>query len=299
MSSRKILLLGAGGRLGAALHRAYLGQHQVTAMGRHEADLAAPQAVADSVKASGADVVINCAAMTNVDVCESERDLAETVNAVAPGKIAEASSAIGARMIHISTDYVFAGDQAAPYAETDEPRPISVYGETKLRGERAVIAAGEQHAVVRVAWVFGPDRDSFVDKALQNAIKGDPVAAVADKFSSPTYTLDVAEALAALFSGQAPGGTYHVCNAGVCTWRDWAQHGIDTASKLGVPIKTHLVEALRLSDIKAMIAKRPVYSAMSCQRMETLTGQPLRSWQSAVEDYVELLVKQGRLLVSD
>jgi dTDP-4-dehydrorhamnose reductase len=183
-----------------------------------------------------------------------------------------------------------------PYAEDARPDPISWYGETKRQCEEQVLAAGDRHAIVRVAWVFGPDRDSFVDKALQTALRGEPVKAVADKWSSPSYTLDIAEALRVLWrSDNAPGGIYHVCNRGVCTWRDWAEEGINAAAALGLPVKTREVEPLKLADITAMVAQRPVYTPMTCTRIEGLLGRPLRSWQEAVADYVRLLSEEGRL----
>ena len=295
MEKKKLLLFGAGGRLGAALARAYREDWKVVALGRREGDLSSPETVASIVRQEKPAIVINSAAMTNVDVCETERDLATTVNADAAGALARACTDCGARLIHISTDYVFSGNASEPYDEDAAPDPISWYGQTKLEGEKQVMSAGGQHAVIRVSWVFGPDRDSFVDKALQSSLRGEPVKAVADKWSSPTYTLDVAEALRALFNAEAPGGVYHVCNRGVCTWRDWAEEGINAAAALGLPVKTTTVEPLQLADIKAMVAKRPVYSPMTCKRIEDLLKRPLRSWQEAVRDYVSLLAEQGRL----
>jgi len=292
---RKMLVFGAGGRLGAALAREYAAEWDVRAFGRAEADLSKPASVADIVHREKPSVVINSAAMTNVDVCETERDLARTVNADAAGAMARACIDTGARLVHISTDYVFSGRAEKPYDEDATPDPISWYGQTKLEGDEQVMNAGDRHAVVRVSWVFGPDRDSFVDKALQTSLRGEPVRAVADKWSSPTYTLDVAESLRTLFDDGAPGGVYHVCNRGVCTWRDWAEEGIKAAADLGLPVKTTEVEPLKLSDITAMIAARPVYSPMSCARIEGLLGRPLRPWQEAVRDYVRLLADQGRL----
>jgi dTDP-4-dehydrorhamnose reductase len=290
-----MLVFGAGGRLGAALAREYAATWDVRAFGRAEADLSDPAAVAGLVHAEKPAVVINSAAMTNVDVCETERDLTRTVNADAPGAIARACTDSGARLIHISTDYVFSGNAKDPYNEDAAPDPVSWYGQTKSEGEEQVLSAGDRHAVVRVSWVFGPDRDSFVDKTLQQSLRGEPVKAVADKWSSPTYTLDVAEALRALFDGDARGGVYHICNRGVCTWRDWAEEGIKAAAALGLPVKTTTVEPLKLSDIKAMVAKRPVYSPMTCGRIEGQLGHPLRSWQDAVSAYVRLLAETGRL----
>ena len=282
----KIVILGAGGRLGAALVREYAADHEIFAWGRREADLAEPDGVAAQVVATKPDVVINCAAMTNVDECESERDRARVVNAEAAGAVARACQQIGARMIHISTDYVFSGEKQEPYTEDDKAEPVSWYGQTKLAGEKAVLAAGTGHAVVRVSWVFGPDRDSFVDKALQTAMRGEPVKAVADKWSSPAYTLDIADALRSLIDRNAPGGVYHVCNAGTCTWRDWGAEAIRIAEAAGLVSTATEVEPIRLSDIKAMIARRPVHSAMTCRRIEKLRGKAMRPWQEAVADYV-------------
>ncbi len=291
----KILIYGARGRLGAAMVRTYAAHGDVRALGRAESDLSDPASCANRVRAEAPAIVINSAALTNVDLCETERDLARTVNADAAGALARACTEVGARLIQISTDYVFSGQAQEPYAEDAAPEPISWYGQTKLEGEQQVMAADGQHAVVRVAWVFGPDRDSFVDKAVQTSLRGEPVKAVADKWSSPSYTLDIAGALPALFAPSAPGGIYHVCNRGVCTWRDWAEEGMSVAAVLGAPVQTRTVEPLRLADITAMIAKRPVYSPMSCARIEALIGRPMRSWQEAVADYLRLLDEEGRL----
>ena len=291
----KILIFGARGRLGAALARTYADHFDLRALGRAEGDLSAPAACADFIRAEKPTIVINSAAMTNVDLCETKRSLARTINADAAGALARACTEVGARLIQISTDYVFSGQAQQPYAEDAAPEPISWYGQTKLEGEQLVMAADGQHVVVRVAWVFGPDRDSFLDKAVQTSLRGEPVKAVADKWSSPSYTLDIAGALRALFAPSGPGGIYHVCNRGVCTWRDWAEEGITVAAALGAPVQTRTVEPLRLADIAAMIAKRPVYSPMSCARIEALIGRPMRSWQEAVADYLRLLGEEGRL----
>lgn len=297
-SSRpKILIFGARGRLGAALVRASVADGEVHPLGRAEGNLADPAACADRVRTEQPAIVINSAALTNVDLCETERDLARTVNADAAGALARACTEVGARLIQISTDYVFSGQGKEPYAEDDSPEPISWYGQTKLEGEQQVMAAESRHAVVRVAWVFGPDRDSFVDKAVQSSLRGEPVKAVADKWSSPSYTLDIADALRALFAPAAPGGIYHLCNRGVCTWRDWAEEGIRAAAALGAPVQTRTVEPLRLAELGAMVAPRPVYSPLSSARIEALTGRPMRPWPEAVAAYVRLLDEAGRLRV--
>ena len=183
----QIVILGAGGRLGSALARAFKEDSRVLALGLQQAELSNPFKVVQLVRqaTNQPSVVINCAAMTNVDACETDRTMAATVNAEAPGTIAAACTEIGARFIHISTDYVFSGEASSPYAEDAAPGPLSWYGETKLQGESAVLAAGNRHGIIRVSWVFGPDRDSFIDKALQTARRGEPVKAVATKFLRP------------------------------------------------------------------------------------------------------------------
>jgi dTDP-4-dehydrorhamnose reductase len=283
----RIVILGAGGRLGAALARDYAADHDVIAWVRQTADLGDPDDVANMIRQAAPDIVINSAAMTNVDECEKERAKSELVNATAPGTVAKAATDVGARLIHISTDYVFSGEKKIPYAEDDEPAPVSWYGETKLAGERAVMDANARHSVVRVSWVFGPDRDSFVDKALQTAMRGEPVKAVADKWSSPSYTADIGAALKVLMDPGAPGGIYHVCNSGICTWLDWAAEAMAVAEQAGILAPGPKPEPLRLADISAMVARRPVHTSMTCRRIEELLGRPMRPWQQAVADYVQ------------
>lgn len=295
MNRPDILIFGAGGRLGAALARAWRDDFNIVPLGREAANLADAPRLTSLVREHRPAAVVNCAAMTNVDACEVERDLAQTVNALAPGAMAAACSQVGAKLIHISTDYVFQGTASAPYDEAAEPCPLSWYGVTKREGELRVLEAGLQHAVVRVSWVFGPDRDSFIDKALQTARRGEAVRAVADKFSSPSYTLDLAAALRPLLAKSSPGGIFHACNQGVCTWQEWAQAALDAAAGAGVVLPVRIVEAIRLADITSMTARRPVYSAMTCARLEGLALRSMRTWPEAVADYVRLLVREGRL----
>ena len=139
------------------------------------------------------DVLINAAAFTNVDACETERDRAFRINAEAPGVLAEICNEKEAKLIHFSTDYVFDGEKRAPYTEEDQANPISAYGESKLAGEKNVLAADDGHLVVRVSWVFGPDRPSFVDAMIKRAQQDEKIDAIADKFSTPTYTHDIAQ----------------------------------------------------------------------------------------------------------
>src|SRR5215468_3322495 len=184
----KIVILGAGGRLGAALMREYQEKYDIAAFDHAQLDLASLDDVRGTLGAMNFDVLINAAGFTNVDACETERDRAFLINAEAPGVLVEICNAKDAKLIHFSTDYVFDGDKRAPYTEEDEANPISLYGESKLAGEKKVLAAGDRHLIVRVSWVFGPYRPSFIDAMIKWAHQAEKIDAISEKFSTPTYT---------------------------------------------------------------------------------------------------------------
>lgn len=298
MSRRRVLVLGAGGRLGGALARCWRDRHDVQTAGRAEADLRDGQALARLVRMIRPDVAVNCAALTNVDACEERREEAAAVNADAPGVLAEICAREGVRLLHVSTDYVFGGEASEPYAEDAAPAPVSWYGETKRRGEEAVREAAAFHAVARVSWVFGPERESFADAILRQAVEGRPLRAVADKWSSPTFADDAAAALEALFGREAEGGIYHVCNAGVCSWHEWAEGMLAAAGDLGADLRSRRIEPLRLAEMASFKARRPVYTPLRCGRIEALRGRPMRPWREALADYARMLVAAGRLPVT-
>src|SRR5437879_12871722 len=168
----KIMILGAGGRLGAALVREYRDKHDVAAFSHSQLDLSNLDDLRQKLGATNFDVLINAAAFTNVDLCETERDRTFTINGEAQGIVAEICLERGAKLIHFSTDYVFDGGKRAPYTEEDEAKPISVYGESKLAGEKNVLGADGEHLVVSVSWVFGAVRTSFVDSIIMCELVG-------------------------------------------------------------------------------------------------------------------------------
>lgn len=230
--------------------------------------------------------LVNCAALTNVDQCEREPAEAHRINSQAVATIGDVCSRKGARCVHISTDYVFDGTKNTPYTEEDEPRPISVYGESKWSGERSLHAIADRHLVVRVSWIFGPDRPSFVDQILRQAMEHDRVEAIADKYSVPTYALDAAHLLRPLVDDQGTDGTVHLCNSGACSWQEYGQHALDCAAAIGLPLRARKVEPLALADMKNFIARRPIYTPLDNSKLAALTGVTARPWQEAVEDYV-------------
>lgn len=283
----KIVIIGAGGRLGAALLHAYRETHEVTGFSHAQIDIGDFDEVEQLLMHLEFDLMINCAAMTNVDLCEEQRNEAFRINASAPELLAQIAGDKGARFIHFSTDYVFDGQKQTPYVEEDEAVPISIYGESKREGEENVLNENERHLVVRVSWVFGPERPSFVDNVIQRARENEAVDAVADKFSTPTYTGDIAAMLPRFFPADV-GGILHFANGGECSWQQYAQHALDCCFKLGLPLKTITVEPLRLADMEGFVARRPVYTVLSTARFTEITGQAPRSWRDAVAEYVKV-----------
>lgn len=284
----KIAIIGSGGRLGAALAREWRAAGDEVVGFNHAAlDIADAAAMRTTLEPLDFDVLVNCAAQTNVDRCETNRDEAFQLNAAAPQTLGEICATKRARFVHISTDYVFDGAKRTPYLESDPAEPISIYGESKRAGEVNALDATDGAAlVVRVSWVFGPDRPSFIDAILKRAVNEEFVDAIADKIAVPTYTLDAAQLLHPLLGDAAARGVLHLCNAGECTWQRYGQHALDVAAAAGVALKAKTVAPLKMSDLKAFIAKRPVYTAMSTEKLSALTGITPRSWEAAVEDYV-------------
>jgi dTDP-4-dehydrorhamnose reductase len=282
----KIVILGAGGRLGAALMREYRGKYDIAGFNHAELELANLDDVRRKLGAMNFDVLINAAAFTNVDACETERDRAFRINAEAPGILAEICNEKDAKLIHFSTDYVFDGEKRAPYTEKDRANTISAYGESKLAGEKNVLAAEDGHLVLRVSWVFGPDRPSFIDAMIKRAQQDEKIDAISDKFSTPTYTHDIAHVLPQFFDRGVTGGILHFANAGKCTWQEYAQWALDCCHDAGISLKGRTVGALKLSEMTNWVARRPVYSVLSTAKYTDLTGTAPRAWRDAVADYI-------------
>jgi len=283
----KVAIFGANGRLGASLCKRWGELFELVPVTRSEANLDDPMAFEAAVDAMEFDIAVNCAAATNVDGCEKEPGAAERINVQSPACLARLCTRRGVRMIHVSTDYVFDGTRPEPYLEQDEPNPLGVYGRTKKAGEDHVLQASPRHAVVRVSWVFGPEKPSFVDAILERAMNEEKVEAIGDKISSPTYTIDLADWLEPLVADpESPGGIYHACNTGRCSWRDYGEFAIREAIDLGVPMKTDTVESIPLDSMKTFVAPRPRWSALACPRLERELGVTPRAWQEAVSDFV-------------
>jgi dTDP-4-dehydrorhamnose reductase len=281
----QIIIVGAKGRLGAALAREYQRQFEVDAFNRRQLDLGKLDQVHSALSAIQYDLLINCAALTNVDYCESHRNEAFLINAQAPRLLAEMCAEKSAKLVHISTDYVFDGKQNTPYIEEDPAAPLSVYAESKLAGEEEVLAVSPKNLVVRLSWVFGPDKTGFIDQIIQRARDTETVTAVADKFSSPSYTIDVANWLRLAMDNGAQG-ILHLANTGACSWQEWAQYAIDVCRDVGIPLKADRVEKLSLTNMKNFVARRPVYTVLSTAKFTALTGVQPRHWREAIAEYI-------------
>ena len=280
--------------------REYAGTFDVVGFNHAQLDLGAPEQMRATLGGLEFDALINTAAQTNVDRCETHVEEAFALNGEAPGVLAEICARKKARFIHISTDYVFDGEKREPYTEEDEARPISVYGESKREGERRALEANERALIVRVSWVFGPDRPSFIDWALAQARECEDVKAIADKWATPTYTLDLAALLRPLIADdnglgaghlQNVSGVVHLANTGECSWQEYAQWALDCCRAEGIPMKARTIGASSLAEMKSFIAKRPVYSVLSSAKYERLTGQKPRPWRDAVAAFVRDYVK--------
>jgi dTDP-4-dehydrorhamnose reductase len=308
----KIVIIGSAGRLGAALRHELVDKFEIVDFNHAELDLADANQIQAKIENLDFDVLINAAAMTNVDLCQTERDRAFAINAEGPRLLAQICRTKKVKLIHFSTDYVFDGEKCEPYLEEDAARPISAYGESKRAGEQNVLGVDARNLIVRVSWVFGPDRPSFVDGIIKRAREEKHVDAIADKFSTPTYTRDIARMLPQFFksdavvrvaepSAAAPrwtgdrrhrydsrdySGILHFTNAGECSWQEYGQFALDCCRSLGIRLRAKTVGTLKIADMKNWIAPRPVYSVLCTEKFFSITGTTPRNWRDAVAEYV-------------
>ena len=283
----RIVVTGCRGRIGSALARRLGGAGNVCIpMDRAALPLQDPEGVRTRLEPVDFDILVNAAAMTSVDQCEVEPEAAWAVNAIAPGVLAALCAAKGARMVHISTDYVFDGAQPGPRREDEEPRPLGVYGKCKRAGELAVLEASPANLVVRTSWVFSPDRPSFPDRMLGMASQQDEVRAIADKWSSPCYSEDFAGWMRVVLADPAITGVLHLCNAGACSWQEYGQAVIDIAAAAGYPLRTRTVLPMLLSEMTCFTATRPVHTALGTGRFTAFTGVIPRPWREALTEFL-------------
>ncbi len=245
---------------------------------RADGDLATPDGVRSAIIDNKPQLVIHCAARTDVDGCERVPSRAWHDNAQATRLVAEACRSLGARMIYVSTDYVFDGTKGSPYTEADPPCPINVYGETKLAGEAACLSLGASGLVIRTQWLFGEGGRNFVDAILAQAERGQALRVVKDQWGAPTWTQDLALAIW-LLAEKAASGIVHVTSSGTANFFEVARVILDAAG-ISVP-----VEAISSEQWPSPV-RRPRFAALDCTRFEQIAGAPMRPWQEAVREYV-------------
>ena len=271
----KVLVTGAAGMLGQEVVRAgeAVGR-EVIGLGRGELDVTDVEAVRQRVDSERPGAVVNCAAYTNVDGAE-EDELAFGLNGRAPGVLAAAAAEVGASILHLSSDYVFDGRKGEPYVESDATAPLSAYGESKLVGEAPAIEANPRHFVVRSAWLFGLGGPNFVDTMLRLGRERDEVRVVDDQVGSPTFCVDLAEALMTLV-GTDDHGVHHVVGGGACSW---AALAAETFAFAGVDCRVVPVASSEMD----RPAPRPAFSALASERSAT---PRLRPWQEGLQAYL-------------
>lgn len=292
MNTPKLLLLGKNGQVGWELQRALSTMGELTALDfdstDHPADFSRPESLADTVRALRPDVIVNAAAHTAVDKAESEPDFARTLNATAPGVLAREAAALGALLVHYSTDYVFDGSGSAPRDEDAPTGPLSVYGATKLEGEQAIRASGCKHLILRTSWVYAARGGNFAKTMLRLAAERDALKVIDDQIGAPTgadLLADVtAHAVRALQWRHELAGTYHCVAAGATSWHGYARFVIETARARGLPIKVapEAIEAVPTSAFPTP-ARRPLNSRLATHKLEAAFGLTLPHWQAGVE----------------
>ena len=271
----RIVITGSKGQLGTALERV-LARESLLPLDLPEHDITNLGATTATIGAFGPHLIIHAAAMTNVDACETDPELAYRVNALGTRNVAVAAQQAGASMVYISTDYVFAGDRQEPYWEFDDVGPLSVYARTKWAGEQLVRQLVPQHYVVRTAWLYGDGPRNFVETVLRLAQERGALTMVTDEIGSPTYAADLAEAVAQLVC-QPAYGTYHFVNQGICSRYDWAVEILRQAGLGDVPVQPSQ-DSQRLARVPKRVALRNLCGAE--------LGIVLRPWPEALAAYM-------------
>lgn len=290
----RYVVTGRDGQIARALMERAVGKGiEIITLARPEFDLTRPETIGVALEKSAPDLVISAAAYTAVDQAESNEAEAALANAVAPGEIGLASRRLGIPVIHLSTDYVFNGEKATPYEETDPVAPLGVYGRTKLEGERALAAATEDHAILRTAWVYSAYGRNFLRTMLHLAESRDSLNVVADQIGNPTSAIDIADGILAIAGNLMSSrrkelrGIFHMSGRGEATWAGFAREIFRVASELGrAPT---IVQEITTSEYPTP-ARRPNNSRLNSRKIEELHGVKLPEWQESVEFVVRDLL---------
>ena len=286
---KKVLVTGCNGQLGRAIQKEYAGDvtfiltDVAEGEGITSLDITDIDAVMSLVLNEKPDVIINCAALTNVDGCEKMWDLAYKINAIGPRNLAIAATAVGAKLVHVSTDYVFAGTERTPRTEFDTPDPISAYGKTKLEGEQFVRQFAEKFFILRTAWLYG-DGKNFVKTMVRVAKTHDEVSVVCDQFGSPTSAVELAKMIHFL-EGTDNYGIFHATCEGETNWADFTEAFY---AKLGITAKVNHITSEEYARMNPEAATRPAYSNLDNYMLRLTTDQfAMANWEDALDVYLK------------
>lgn len=289
---KKILVTGCNGQLGRAIRKEYekddvefINTDVVAGDGVVSLDITDVDAVMTLVRETRPDVIINCAAHTNVDKCEEQWDLAYKINAIGPRNLSIAATEVGAKMVHVSTDYVFQGNGTRPYTEFDEPHPISAYGKTKLEGEKFVKEFAAKHFIFRTAWLYG-DGKNFVKTMLALSENHDEINVVCDQVGSPTSAVELAK----LIHHVEPTdnyGTFHATCEGDTNWADFTE---EIFKKAGKTTKVNHVTSKQYKEMNPASADRPAYSILEDYMIKLTSDYRMADWHDALDVYLKGLL---------
>jgi len=290
----KLLIIGANGQLGWELGKRGSRQgFNTDCVDLPEFNITDQAQVAVQIEKSAPNMVINASAYTAVDKAESESELAFAVNEKGPLYLADACTAHGIPMVHVSTDYVFSGDKETPYLETDPVSPMGVYGQSKAAGEDAVRNRLKSHIIIRTAWLYGIKGQNFVKTMLQLGKERKTIRVVADQYGCPTYAADLADAILAIAGQVGNGlkskwGTYHYCGRGSTTWHGFAEAIFEMAKPL-ISLKVRNVESIS-TDAYPTPVKRPVNSVLDCRRIQKEFGIRNRPWKESLVEMLKIIL---------
>ena len=289
---KKILVTGCNGQLGRAIRKEYaasdvefINTDVVEGEGVVSLDITDVDAVLKLVRAEKPDVIINCAAHTNVDKCEEQWDLAYKINAIGPRNLSIAATEADAKMIHVSTDYVFEGNGTRPYTEFDAPNPVSAYGKTKVEGENFVKEFAKKHFILRTAWLYG-DGKNFVKTMLALAENHDELNVVCDQVGTPTSAVELAKMIHYL-EGTENYGTFHATCEGDTNWADFAEAIFKRAGK---NVKVNHVTSKQYKEMNPASANRPAYSILEDYMIKLTSDFVMADWQDALDVYMKELL---------
>jgi dTDP-4-dehydrorhamnose reductase len=298
--TKKLLVVGGKGMLAREVMARAPSHYIVTPVDLPEVDITDRDRLLATVEDLRPDVIVNCAAYTRVDRAESEPDLAMAVNGTAVAHLVAAALSVDAVLVQISTDYIFDGRKRNPYVETDLPSPKSVYGKTKLSGEKAITDSSlRKYFIIRTSWLFGPHGANFVETILRLAAEREELKIIADQVGSPTYTADLADAIFALLEISAnsqslddsPWGLYHFANDGQCSWYDFACAIVEGARHHSLPVTARDIVPIRTEDYP-LPAPRPANSVFDKSKYRRVTGCEIPAWQDSLQRYFSVR-KQG------